>query len=207
MGRALLLSMIVLAGCRGGDEPAIPDPAPAKKPLAIVVDAGTLDAAGGPGTPPGSGGTPVAMAGTTASCPDPLVGVWVAKTFADQQTRWNQHRLSIARDGDGELVVSQTTHIWSGGADATLPPVCPSGGPSWGVFRMTDKARFVDGILHIWGTAVVSSEHTCGGDGVGYNLDSFTGRVSRDSYTARNNDGADAVNRPYLFRRVTCTPD
>ena len=90
---------------------------------------------------------------------------------------------------------------------SSLPSLCPQGGPSWGIYQIHDKGRFVDGILHVWGVAIRTSDHSCGGEILDYNLDSFTGRVHRDTYTSRNNDGSEAVNRPYHFRRIACDPD
>ncbi len=212
MGRAELLLILlgtIAAGCRdSGDEPAIPEPPRrARDDAGVATDAAPVVTRPLGTRPPGSGGTPAALDPRSTSCPDPAVGVWIGKTYAEAATRWHEHRLSISRDADGELHAAQTTRIWDGSPDAGLPPMCPSGGPSWGVYQITDKARFVDGILHVWGVSVDRSSHSCGGDVIGYNLDSFTGRVSRDVYTARNNDGEEAVNRPYHFRRISCTPD
>jgi hypothetical protein len=211
MGR-VALSLLVVTGalaCRDpGDAPTIPG-------TTVGSDGGLRDAGGSDGfvvrplgtRPPGSGGIPGAIDLASASCPDPVVGVWVAKTFATGPQRWHEHRLSITRDPDGDLSVDQTTRIWDGGPGDALPSLCPAGGPSWGVYRITDRGRFVDGILHVWGVDVRSSTHTCQGEIIGYNLDSFTGRVHRDAYTARNNDGEEAVNRPYAFRRIACDAD
>ena len=215
MGRAELLLIVlgvVVTGCRDpGNELANPGP----PPRVVTSDAGATDARRVEGLavrplgirPPGSGGTPVALDPRTTSCVDPAVGVWVAKTYAAAAYRWHDHRLSISRDDDDELQAAQTTRIWNGGPDDGLPPVCPAGGLSWGVYRITDHARFGDGILHVWGVAVDARAHSCDGAILDYNLDSFTGRVDRDVYTARNNDGSEAVNRPYHFRRIACAPD
>ena len=220
MGRAALLSIVVATlapACRGDEPAAQPPPAP---PAAVAPDAAlSVDAlggsptdaldgmsAGGPGGRPG-GGTAAAMDPRRTSCPHPAIGVWVAKTYADGESRWHEHRLSIAAGTDDELVVQQTTRIWNGAAADSLPALCPRGGPAWGIYEIRDKGRFVDGILHVWGVDVARSYHTCDGEILSYNLDSFTGRVHRDVYKARNNDGSMAVNRPYHFRRVSCTPD
>jgi hypothetical protein len=56
----------------------------------------------------------------------------------------------------------------------------------------------------VWGTAITGRHATCGTTIPDYNLDSFTGRLKRNTFNAANNDGHDAVNRPYRFRRVTC---
>lgn len=219
MGRAELLLIVlgvIVAGCRDpGNELAIPGPPPRTASIdagpagARRLDGGTVRPLAVPplAVPPGGGGTPVALDPRTTSCVDPAVGVWVAKTYADTAHRWHEHRLSISRDDDDELQAAQTTRIWNGGPDDGLPPVCPEGGPSWGVYRITDHARFGDGILHVWGVSVDARTHSCDGDILDYNLDSFTGRVNRDVYTARNNDGSEAVNRPYHFRRIACAPD
>jgi|GEM_PF-2828386 len=209
--RGWLIVVGALAACRDASEvPSVPGPTPQRKVALDGGGAGGGDAADQravSGAPPGSAGTPVDLPTTQAGCGDPAVGVWIAKTFADLPQRWHEHRLSIHRGADGELGADQTTRLWNGDATAALPPLCPRGGPSWGITRITDKARFIDGILKVWGIEVTSRTHTCDGPIIDYNLDTFTGRVHHDSYEAYNNDGADAVNRPYRFRRISCTPD
>lgn len=220
MGRAALLSIAIAslaAACRSDESAVQPPPAPPPVPpdaAARTADApaeAPPDALGGsisgdPGRP--GGGTAAALDPRRTSCPHPAIGVWVAKTYADGESRWHEHRLSIAAGpDDDELVVQQTTRIWNGTAADSLPALCPRGGPAWGIYEIHDKGRFVDGILHVWGVEVARSYHTCEGVVLSYNLDSFTGRVHRDVYKARNNDGSMAVNRPYHFRRIACTPD
>lgn len=207
--------VVIIAGAmacgRGGaNDGGRPRPgAPAKRdggatPPPPAIDGGGAAAAPG-GGPPGSGGVVAASDPTTMTCPDPIAGMWIAKTFADRVGRWHEHRLTITRQGD-DYVATQTTRMWNGGADATFPPPCPAGGPDWEVVEMADEVEWREGVLRVWGTSVTSQQNPCTGGATSYNLDSFTGRLRRNTFDAVNNDGRDAVDRPYRFRRIACAP-
>lgn len=221
MTRLACLALILIAcgrgggdgGTQGGPEPW-PEAAPRDGGTAPRVDAASLEAlpvdggtAGFGSGPPGSGGIVSPMAVASPSCPDPVVGVWIAKTYAEASSRWHEHRLSITRGPDGELSAIQTTRLWDGGPDDAIPPVCPTGGLNQGITTLQDDVRFVDGILTVTGVAILDRVHTCGQEPTDYSLDRFTGRVRRDSYPAVNNDGSQAVNRPYHFRRIACSDE
>jgi hypothetical protein len=208
--KSLYCALVLTASCRGDGG----DRAPRLDPPQPVAGSGSDAGGGAPpidggdraalGGPPGSGGLIDPSAATGAPCPDRVAGVWIAKTFADRAGRWHEHRLAITRDSDG-LHAQQTTRMWNGGPGDAFPPTCATGGPSWGIATMTDNVEFLDGILHVWGVSLDANIHTCGGSVDSYNLDSFTGRVHRNNYETFNNDGRDAVNRPYRFHRIACS--
>lgn len=206
----MLLLVACALGCRGGGgdlgagaPTARRDAGPAAAP--VIIDGGAVAEAPGPGGPPGSGGIVSPSDPTTMACADPIAGLWIAKTFADRSNRWHEHRLSITRQG-AEYTATQTTRMWSGDAATAFPPPCPEGGPRWEVVEMADDVEWLEGVLHVWGTSIASNIATCGGTTSTYNLDSFTGRLRRNTFEAVNNDGRDAVDRPYRFRRIACAP-
>lgn len=160
----------------------------------------------GGGGPPGSGGVISPSDPSTVSCDDPLSGVWIAKTFADRAARWHEHQLTITEVAPDEYRAQQTTRMWNGDADARFPAKCGDGTTWWDVVDMTADLEWREDRLHIWGTTIDRATGACGASGPTYNLDSFTGRLRRNTFEAVNNDGRDAVNRPYRFRRIACAP-
>lgn len=203
-------SLLWLAACgRDRDDPGAAVPPTIRR---IARDAGAALAP--PPADPGTGAGPGTATGTDVmapsdpsriTCPDPLTGVWIAKTHASTTGRWHEHRLSITRQGD-DYAATQTTHMWSGGADDPFPPACPSGGQRWTTVDMTDQVELLEGIVHVWGTAITANVTRCGDAPIPYNLDSFSGALRRNTFDALNNDDHDAQNRPYRFRRIACAP-
>ncbi|MBL8627559.1 MAG: hypothetical protein JNK64_40115 [Myxococcales bacterium] len=212
-GTIVAASLVWLAACgRDRDDPGAAVPPTIRR---IAPDAGSpaTPSASPPEDPgtvagPGPAGGADVMAASDPSlitCPDPLAGVWIAKTHAATTGRWHEHRLSITRQGH-DYRATQTTHMWFGGTDDPFPPSCPSGGQRWTAVDMTDEVELLEGIVHVWGTAITSNVTRCGDEPVPYNLDSFTGALRRNTFDALNNDEHDAQNRPYRFRRIACAP-
>lgn len=172
---------------------ALPQPAPPEDP-------GTVPTVG-----PGGRDTMAASDPTTLTCPDPLAGMWIAKTHASTTGRWHEHRLTITRRGRG-YAATQTTHMWNGPPDDPFPPTCPTGGPRWTAVDMVDEVALREGVVHVWGTAITANVTRCDDPPVPYNLDSFTGALRKNTLDALNNDDHDAQNRPYRFRRIACSP-
>ena len=186
--------------------PTPPDAAPPIDPDAGAEAADLAGGGGGGGGVPGSGGTISPSDPSTVMCDDPVAGVWIAKTFADRSARWHEHRLAITEVAPDEYRAHQTTRMWNGSADDRFPLKCPDGTSGGDVVEMSADLEWREDRLRVWGTSV---ERALGGCGLGaptYNLDSFTGRLRRNTFEAVNNDGRDAVNRPYRFRRIACAP-
>lgn len=222
---SLVVAVGCLAACRGSADddgasagaagmrrrppaatPTTPDAAPPIEDDAGAGGAGLAGSGGGGGGVPGSGGIISPSDPTTLACDDPLAGVWIAKTFADQAARWHEHRLAITEVAPDDYRAHQTTRMWSGGADDRFPPKCGDGAPGNDVVEMSADLEWREDLLHVWGTTVDSAVRGCGLGTTTYNLDSFTGRLRRNTFEAVNNDGSGAVNRPYRFRRIACAP-
>ena len=209
---AVLVGLAVVGCGRDRADPGAAVPPTIRRAPTLAPDAGpgrdgqaTGDPGGGVagGGAVGGGGIPAAPPASAVTCRDPLAGVWIAKTFATTTSRWHEHRLTITRDAAG-YNASQTTHMWDGTADAPFPPGCPSGGWKWTTVDMVDEVELLEGVVHVWGTAVTGNRPACGAPDIGYNLDSFTGRLKGNTFGALNNDDNDARDRPYTFRRVAC---
>jgi hypothetical protein len=142
-----------------------------------------------------------------AACDDPIAGVWRARTHRGEAYDWHEFTLSIERV-PGTAVVTGTIDVraWSGAADDPLPAVCDDGTPAIDTARMTAHGSWDGKQLDFTGKTLVRSEAACfGGELDGYAIDHFTGALAADgAIRTVNNDGINALNRPYVFRRIGC---
>lgn len=220
MRTSIVVAVGCLAACRGAadDDGASAGAAGLRRrppPVATVdaappsddaPDPGAAPTVSGGGGPPGSAGIVSPTDPSSIACDDPISGVWIAKTFADRSLRWHEHRLTITEIAPDEYRAHQTTRMWNGGADERFPLKCDDGTAGGDVVDMSADLEWREDLLHVWGTRIERAVGSCGVGPPSYNLDSFTGKLRRNTFAAVNNDGRDAVNRPYQFRRVACAP-
>ncbi|MBK9036549.1 MAG: hypothetical protein IPL61_35755 [Myxococcales bacterium] len=136
-------------------------------------------------------------------CPDPVVGLWVARRF--DGVKWNEHRLRLDRQG-GQLTCAQESRSWYGDATSVAPPPCPRGGVSYHLVYLSCAPVEQAATLDVRSVTILSESHTCADEFPGYNLDHFTGELHDNTWTSSNNDGGDDLDKPYTFRRLSCAP-
>lgn len=190
-------AVLALAACGGDRERAAP-PAPTPTPTPRVAPRTPVDAA------PAEAADPTVAA--SAGCPDPHVGLWVGRAFADGH--WNEFRIELRRSG-ADLTCFEETRWWDGPADALRPPTCPRGGPAWGVTQLRCEARATTDGLEVRTVTILSDRHTCDGPTGGYIHDWFRGPLTGNTWGARNRyQEADGtwVELTATFHRLACTP-
>lgn len=140
-----------------------------------------------------------------ATCSDPVAGHWEALKFSPAQGDWVHFSLTVRRAGDA-LEGTILSHTWAGTAFDRTPPECTFGG-----FDLTV-------VMHATGRAAAAGRITFGASSysvVGvrcaslnnsYAPDNFSGAIdpARQEFQSVNNDGANDVNAPYVFRRTGC---
>jgi hypothetical protein len=142
----------------------------------------------------------------SVSCDDPIAGVWRGRTHRGDAWDWHEFSLSIDRVA-GTAVVTGTIDVrtWSGAPDDPLPSVCADGTPAVNTARMTAHGMWDGKTLDFQGKTLDATAAACdGGELTGYAIDHFTGKLRGEAIHTVNNDGAAALNRPYVFRRVAC---
>jgi hypothetical protein len=136
-------------------------------------------------------------------CGDPVQGVWVSNQYMPWLGGWYLFTLSIHRQGD-DLSGEIESHYWTGDESDSSPPACTPE-LSHGVVKMTARGLISQGELVFTGMAIRSHHMRCG-DLPWYALDSFSGTIDTETqeFQSVNNDGANAIDTPTLFRRVRC---
>lgn len=176
---------------------------------ALGCDSRTNDWPGGTRRAPSAGPTttvtsPPDAAVAESACPDPIAGLWTARRF--DGTTWNEHRLTFTRDR-GELTCAQESRSWRGTIDDVVPPACArSGRGPTSYHHVILRCDVIEAppTLRVRSLEILSNTHTCDDEVVGYNLDSFVGDPSDNTWATTNNDGGDDVDTPYRFRRLSC---
>lgn len=184
LGRAGSLALLASTALLACDQPN-DWPLPTRPPASTAAAAATA--------------TPAAQPG----CPDPVVGLWVARRY--DGVKWYEHRLRFDRPG-GRLTCAQESRSWYGDATTVAPPPCPRGGVSYHLVYLTCAPVERPPALDVRSLTILSESHTCDVEFPGYNLDHFTGALHANTWTSSNNDGGDDVDKPYTFRRLSCTP-
>ena len=147
--------------------------------------------------------TAVAAPAPASGCPDPVAGLWLARRF--DGVKWYEHRVSLERRA-GVLACHQESRSWPGEAADVSPPRCPTGGFAYHDVRLTCEAIERPPLLELRSVTMDVERHTCDEPIPGYNLDHFRGALRGNSWDTVNNDGGDDIDKPYMFRRVSCTP-
>ena len=140
-----------------------------------------------------------------AVCKDPVVGRWEALKYNPLQSDWVRFTLFVHRSGD-VLHGTILSHTWSGGMFDRTPPGCSTGGFDLTV-TMNATGRANGGAIRFGasnGYSVVAIP--CAGLDSDYAPDHFTGTIdaARQEFQSLNNDGANDIDAPYVFRRTGC---
>ena len=135
-------------------------------------------------------------------CDDPLVGTWIAQTYRLEAHDWHRYTLRVTSDHAAMLGLD----AWVAGANDATVPQCSDGSRDL-ESHVIAAALTVDGSrVRIDARSVeTSSASPCNGYR-GYSLDHFVGHLDREGMlrTLNNDDGGNAHDRPYWFRRVSC---
>ena len=141
-----------------------------------------------------------------AVCDDPIAGQWEALKFAPARGDWVHFVLRVKRHG-GSLTGVILSHTWSGGTRDLVPARCDAGD-----FDFTVSMP-ASGATNGRSVAFGASRYTlltapCERILIDYAPDHFSGIIDADrqEFQSVNNDGANDVDAPYVFRRTAC-PD
>ena len=144
-----------------------------------------------------------------AACKDPIEGVWLGHYYDARDRTWYRRSLEIRRTTPGgkELKGEIVAHFWDGSPKDEKPPPCRPGNQMEQVVRMPSVGKITaDGQLDFGGTSWSAEPPICRRGGINYAPDHFTGKVDPaiQEFQSVNNDGAQAVNEPNVFRRIRC---
>lgn len=139
-----------------------------------------------------------------AVCDDPVAGKWEALKFAPFRGDWVHFVLRVKREGN-ELTGAILSHTWSGGPRDLVPAACNAGDFDFTVSMLATGST--NGISVDFG----ASSYTlltapCARILIDYAPDHFSGVIdpARQEFQSVNNDGANDVDAPYVFRRTAC---
>ncbi len=143
-----------------------------------------------------------------AKCSDPVEGVWLGHYYDARDRTWYKRSLEIHRDppGSGTLKGEIIAHFWDGGPKDQEPPPCAPGRQEHVVHMPSVGTYKEDGSLDFGGTSWRPDPPICSRGGYGYAPDHFSGKIDPaiQEFQSVNNDGANAVNEPNVFRRIRC---
>ena len=139
-----------------------------------------------------------------AVCDDPVAGKWEALKFAPARGDWVHFVLRVKREGSS-LTGQILSHTWSGGPRDLVPATCNAGD-----FDFTVSMP-ASGATNGRSVAFGASRYTlltapCARIFIDYAPDHFSGVIDpdRQEFQSVNNDGANDVDAPYVFRRTAC---
>ncbi len=141
-----------------------------------------------------------------ATCKDPVAGRWEALKFNPGRSDWVRFTLSVHRGAGGVISGTILSHTWSGGVFDRDPPGCSRGGfdmtvsmNATGHADESGKITFGSSRYSIVAIKCVLLENA-------YAPDNFSGTIdpARQEFQSVNNDGANDINAPYVFRRTGC---
>lgn len=140
------------------------------------------------------------------TCSDPIAGHWEALKYNPMQGDWVHFQLTVRR-GPGDVVSGTIlSHTWSGTPFDSTPPGCPLGGfdltVSMNAMGRADSAGRITFGSSSYSIVAVK----CASLDNSYAPDNFSGTIdgARQEFQSVNNDGANDVNAPYVFRRTAC---
>ncbi len=139
-----------------------------------------------------------------ARCADPIEGIWMGHIYT--RGEWYIQRLEIHRAGGDAITGVMNIHFWSGSPNFEQPRPC-SENPGWEyIVLQPAKGTYKDGQVDFAAQSWKLDKIICGSGYVRYALDHFTGTIDPkiQEFQSVNNDGAQAVNEPTVFRRVQC---
>ena len=196
--------------------PPAPDtpPPPSLPPVAAGSDVTSGGRAPGPVLLGGVTGAPKgdtvegqrALLPSAVTCKDPVVGRWESLKFNPRLSTWVRFALLVHRGEGGALSGSILSHTWYGGEFDRTPPACTPRGFEMSV-SMNARGR-ADLVTHIsFGASRYSiTAMQCPTAMADYAPDNFSGMIDTDrqEFQSVNNDGANDIDAPYVFRRTAC---
>jgi hypothetical protein len=126
----------------------------------------------------------ISSAENVVACEHATVGTWVGMAYRPQQNDWHKHTIVISPTG----TAAHHVEVWRQTAEPTDESPDFSTDLKSKVTMRKGKLRIADGEAQLWS----------------YNPDRFDGVVEGNTFDAVGNDGHDALNRPYTFRRISC---
>jgi hypothetical protein len=120
----------------------------------------------------------------TVACEHATVGTWVGMAYRPQQNDWHKHTIGVSPNG----TAAHHVEVWRQTDEPTDESPDFTTDLKSQVTMRKGKLRIADGESLIW--------H--------YNPDRFDGVVKGNTFDAVGNDGHDAFDRPYTFRRISC---
>ncbi len=150
------------------------------------------------------------------SCDDPVQGIWVSREYYPAHDDWYVFTLEVRRDAEdpSHLLGRIRARTWSGDIAIESPTACDQHPAArWAdpfdiTVAMEASGTFSDGYASFEGQSWRTASRRCGPqyDWFGYNLDRFSGKVTRDGrwLNGVNNDGGRSVDDPHDFRRISC---
>ena len=148
-----------------------------------------------------------ALLPAAATCADPVAGRWEALKFSPLLSAWVHFTLAVHRYEGGALTGTILSRTWSGSAFDRAPPACSIEGFDFTVSmnasgNVDTRGRITFGssrfsLVSVQCPSILRTD---------YAPDTFTGVVdsSREEFQSLNNDGANNVNEPYVFRHTGC---
>src|SRR6185503_16133648 len=116
-----------------------------------------------------------------AQCADPVAGVWMSHAFYPHVSEWYIFTLTLARAPGDPVALAGSIHavFWNGTADGAALPACGPGVRRLAVLAPARRTLQAGGALVFEGTSwAPTPDGSCGGgEGLGYNLDHFSGTI------------------------------
>jgi hypothetical protein len=162
------------------------------------------------GLPNGGDGETVegqrALLPSAARCNDSVEGKWEALKYNARQSTWVHFTLTVHRDASGALSGTILSRTWGGTVFDRQPPPCSLAGfdvtvsmPASGRTDASGRITFGSSRYSVVATRCFSLDAS-------YAPDNFSGSIdaTRQEFQSTNNDGANDINVPYVFRRTGC---
>jgi hypothetical protein len=139
-------------------------------------------------------------------CKDPVVGRWEALKYSPLQGNWVNFTLLVHRAAGGVVQGTILSHTWSGGPFDTVAPRCTIGGYDMTVSMQASGHAEPSGAIRFGASRYSIVAIRCPSLDNLYAPDNFSGTIdrARQEFQSVNNDGANDVNAPYVFRRTGC---
>lgn len=147
-----------------------------------------------------------ALLPSAATCKDPIVGTWQSLKYNPALGEWVQFSLAVHRGASGAITGTILSHTWSGGAFDRVPPPCTRGAFDMTVSMPASGRDDGRGGITFGATHFVILSMKCYAPESTYAPDSFSGKIdgTRQEFQSVNNDGANDIDAPYVFRRTGC---
>lgn len=147
-----------------------------------------------------------ALLPSAARCNDPVEGTWQALKYNTRLSTWVHFTLTVHRDATGALSGTILSRTWGGSVFDRDPPPCTFGGFDMTVRMPASGRADATGRITFGSSRYSIVEVRCFALDSSYAPDNFSGTIdpARQEFQSLNNDGANDINAPYVFRRTGC---